>query len=101
MFEIIFRSQAIRRIRKMKRYDAVAILDGIERHLREEPEKITRSSIKRLRGEQDTTFRLRVKEYRVFYDVVENRVEIVQILHKSETQYYYHKENINENSDDL
>jgi len=69
----------------MKRYYAAAILDSIERHLREEPERASRSSIKRLRGHQESVFRLRVGDYRVFYDVLEDRVEIVQILHKSET----------------
>ena len=76
----------------MKRFYAVAILDAIERHLREEPEKTSRTSIKRLRGHQGTVFRLRVADYRVFYDVIEDRVEIVQILHKSETPSFYKEE---------
>ena len=76
----------------MKRSNAVAILDAIERHLREEPEKASRTSIKRLRGHQETVFRLRVADYRVFYDVIEDRVEIVQILHKSETPSFYKEE---------
>jgi mRNA-degrading endonuclease RelE of RelBE toxin-antitoxin system len=50
-----------------------------------EPERITRGSIRRLRGQQQTTFRLRVGEHRVFYDVQEDRVEIVRIFHKEET----------------
>ena len=75
----------------MKRFQAAAILGAIERHLREEPEKASRTSIKRLRGHQETTFRLRV-DYRVFYDVIEDRVEIVQVLHKSETPSFYRKE---------
>jgi mRNA-degrading endonuclease RelE of RelBE toxin-antitoxin system len=33
-----------------------------------------------------------VGDYRVFYDVMDDRVEIVQILHKSETPAFY-KEN--------
>ncbi len=65
------------------------VLDGIERHLREEPEKASRTSIKRLRGHQETTFRPRAGDYRIFYDVIEDRVEIVQILHKSETPSFY------------
>jgi mRNA interferase RelE/StbE len=69
-----------------------AILDAIERHLRDEPEKTSRASIKRLRGHQEAVFRLRARDYRVFYDVLDDRVEIVQILHKSETPAFY-KEN--------
>ncbi len=89
MFSIIFKGEAIRRLKKMKRFHAVAVLDAIEGHLREEPEKTSRTSIKRLRGHQETTFRLRAGDYRIFYDVIEDRVEIVQILHKSETPSFY------------
>ena len=92
MFEIVFRPAAIRRLKTMKRFYAAAILDAVERHLREEPEKTSRTSIKRLRGHQESVFRLRARDYRVFYDVIEDRVEIVQILHKSETPAFYKKE---------
>ncbi len=92
MFRIVFKSGALRRLRTMKRFHAVAVVEAIERHLREEPEKTSRTSIKRLRGRQVTIFRLRVGEYRVFYDVVEERVEIVQIFHKSETPSFYREE---------
>jgi len=76
----------------MKRFYAAAILDAIERHLREEPEKTSRTSIKRLRGHRDSVFRLRVGEHRVFYDVIEDRVEIVAILNKSEAPSFYKEE---------
>lgn len=92
MFQIVFRPEAVRRLKRMKRFYAVAILHAIERHLREEPEKTSRSSIRRLRGHQETTFRLRAGDYRVFYDVIEDRVEISQILHKSETRTFYREE---------
>ncbi len=89
MFKIVFKPEALRQLKKLKRYDAVAIVDAIDRHLHEEPEKPGKSSIKRLRGRQDSTFRLRVQSYRVFYDVIEDRVQVIQILHKSETPLFY------------
>jgi addiction module RelE/StbE family toxin len=92
MFKIAVKPEARRKLKAIRRHDAVAILDVIESHLREEPERGTRSSIKRLRGQQQSTFRLRVRDYRVFYDVIEDRVEIVQILHKSETASFYREE---------
>ena len=92
MFSIVVRPEATRRLKAMKRFYARAIVEAIERHLRDEPEKISRTSIGRLRGHQETVFRLRVGDYRVFYDVMDDRVEIVQILHKSETPAFY-KEN--------
>ncbi len=91
MFKIAFRPEAVRRLKRMKRFYAAAILDTIERYLREEPEKTSRTAIKRLRGHQETVFRLRVGDYRVFYDVIEDRVEMIQILHKSETPGFYKK----------
>lgn len=91
MFEIVFKPEAIRRLKTMRRYYAVAIIDATERHLREEPEK-TGGRIKRLRGRQEATFRLRVGDCRVFYDVIEDRVEVIQILHKSETPSFYREE---------
>jgi len=91
MFEIVFKPLAIEQLKKMKRYYAGIVVDAIERHLSEEPEK-THGSIKRLRGRQEVTFRLRVRDYRVFYDVVEDRVEIIQVLRKSETPSFYQKE---------
>ncbi len=89
MFKIIFKPDAVRQLRRLERDYVKAALDAVERHLREEPEKPSRTSIRRLRGHQQSTFRLRVQNYRVFYNVVEDRVEVVQILHKSETQAFY------------
>ena len=91
MFEIVFRPLAIKQLKKMKRYHAGIIVDSIERHLSEEPEKL-HGSIKRLRGKQEATFRLRVQAFRVFYDVTEDKVDIIQILHKSETPSFYQEE---------
>jgi mRNA-degrading endonuclease RelE of RelBE toxin-antitoxin system len=91
MFENVFRPLAIKQLKRMKRYHAGIILDSIEKHLSEEPEKL-HGSINRLRGKQEATFRLRVQDFRVFYDVAEDKVEIVQILHKSETPSFYQEE---------
>lgn len=91
MFRIVFKPTAIRQLKKMKKYYSAAVVDAIEKHLSEEPEKV-QGGIKRLRGRQAATFRLRVQDYRVFYDVNEDRVEVVQILHKSETEAFYREE---------
>jgi mRNA-degrading endonuclease RelE of RelBE toxin-antitoxin system len=74
---------------RLRRHDAVTILDAMERYLRREPERTSRSRIKRLRGSQDATFRLRVGDYRVFYDVVDETVSVVAVLHKRETAAFY------------
>lgn len=59
------------------------VKDRIERHLRDEPTKVSRSRIKRLSGLDRPQYRLRVGEIRIFYDVAEGRVEILAIVPKS------------------
>lgn len=93
MFRIVIRSSAAAQIRRLRRGDAVAILDAIETHLRHEPDRVSRSRIKRLRGRQTATYRLRVGDYRVFYDIAEDEVMIVAVLHKRETAEFYQEEN--------
>ena len=71
MFRIVVRPRAASQVRRLRRVDAVAILDAIDKHLRHEPDRVSRSRIKRLRGRHAATYRLRVGDYRVFYDVDE------------------------------
>jgi len=63
--------------------DRSIVRDAIEQHLRYEPEKTSKSRIKRLRGISRPQYRLRIGEIRVFYDVVEQDVEILAIIPKS------------------
>jgi mRNA-degrading endonuclease RelE of RelBE toxin-antitoxin system len=89
MFRITVRPGAAAQIRRLRRVDAVAILDAMEAHLRHEPERVSRSRIKRLRGSRAATYRLRVRDYRVFYDVAEAQVVVIAVLHKTETAEFY------------
>ena len=52
-----------------------AVKQALELHLRHEPEKVSRSRIKRLRGIRKPQYRLRVEEIRVFYDVAGGRLD--------------------------
>ena len=70
----------------------MAILDAAETHLRHEPERVSRSPIKRLRGNQQSTYRLRIDEYRVFYDVLEGQVIVNAVFHKRDTATFYREE---------
>jgi mRNA interferase RelE/StbE len=93
MFEVVVRPAALRQLRRLRRVDAVAIVDALERYLRYEPDRPNRSRIKRLRGQQDATYRLRVGDYRVFYDVGEELVTVIAVLHKRETAAFYQEGN--------
>jgi len=45
---------------------------------------VSKSRVKRLRGIRRPQYRLRVSEIRVFYDIVEDMVEVLAIVHKSD-----------------
>jgi len=59
---------------------------ALETHLRHEPQKTSRSRIKRLRGLRRPQYRLRVGEIRVFYDIFGTTVEVLAIVAKSEAE---------------
>jgi len=60
------------------------VREGLETHLRHEPTKTSRSRIKRLKKMSQPQYRLRIGDVRVFYDVTEERVEVLAIVLKSE-----------------
>jgi mRNA interferase RelE/StbE len=60
------------------------VRDTLERHLRHEPTRVSKSRIKRLRGLSQPQYRLRVGEVRVFHDVTAEAVEVVAIVTKAE-----------------
>ena len=92
MFRIVVSPGAAAQIKRLRRVDAVAILDALDAYLRHEPERVSRSRIKRLRGSQMATYRLRGGDYRVFYDVSEGLVTVIAVLHKRETAEFYREE---------
>ena len=82
-YEIIFAPQAVQDFKKLLARDRSIIKDAIEIHLRHEPQRTSKSRIKKLRAFSQPQYRLRVGELRVFYDVRENNVEILAIIPKS------------------
>ena len=83
-YEIILAPEAVEDLRRLRANVGATVKDAIENHLRHEPEKVSRSRIKRLRGLDQPHFRSWVDEVRVFYDVVEDRVEILAIISKAD-----------------
>lgn len=81
-YEIILAPEAVADFKRFSAHDRSTLKAGIERHLRHEPDKTSRSRIKRLRGLSQPQYRLRIGEIRVFYDIRENRVEILAIVPK-------------------
>lgn len=85
-FEIILAPSASQELQALPAHVRSAVRDGIELHLRFEPQKVSKSRIKRLRGLNRPQYRLRVDEIRVFYDVTEAAVEVLAIVSKAETE---------------
>jgi mRNA-degrading endonuclease RelE of RelBE toxin-antitoxin system len=81
-FAIVLAPEAVEDLRRLP----ANVRTALETHLRHEPEKTSRSRIKRLRGLLRPQNRLRVDEARVFYDISGATVEILAIVAKSEAQ---------------
>ena len=82
-YEIILAPEAVQDMKRLKAHDRAEVKDALERHLRHQPAKVGKSRIERLRGLNHPQYRLRVGEIRVFYDIAENRVEVLGIVPKS------------------
>jgi addiction module RelE/StbE family toxin len=83
-YEIILSPEANDDLKRLSAHDRSTVKDLMNVHLRHEPTKISKSRIKRLRGLIRPQYRLRIDDYRIFYDVSENNVEILAIITKSE-----------------
>lgn len=89
-FEIEVTREAESDFDKIRPFYRRQILDAVESHLQHTPTRTSRSRIKRLRSVQSPEYRLRVGEFRVFYDVdeAEQRVTVLRILSKEEALRY-------------
>ena len=82
-YEIIFAPETIQDFKRLSARNRSIVRDEIEKHLRYEPHKISKSRIKRLRGISRPQYRLLIGKIRVFYDVEKQDVEVLAIVPKS------------------
>jgi mRNA-degrading endonuclease RelE of RelBE toxin-antitoxin system len=87
-YEIRYSSEAIDQLKELRAFDRTAILDQIEQVLGVNPTTESKARVKRLREPAPTQYRLRVGEFRVFYDVDQDAVLIIQVLSKQESLDY-------------
>ena len=85
-FAIVLAPEAVEDLKRLTASLRSAVRTALETHLRHEPEKTSRSRLKRLRGLLRPQYRLRVGEVRVFYDVSGATVEVLAIVAKSEAE---------------
>jgi mRNA-degrading endonuclease RelE of RelBE toxin-antitoxin system len=91
-YEVFLSPGAVRELRALRAYRRSEVRDAIEHHLRHEPRRVSRSRIKRIRGLRRPQYRLRVGEIRVFYDVVDDRVEILAVVDKEQAAQWLDEE---------
>jgi mRNA interferase RelE/StbE len=85
-FAIVLAPEAVEDLRRLTANVRATVRIALETHLRHEPEKTSRSRIKRLRGMLRPQYRLRVGDVRVFHDVSRTTVEVLAIVTKSEAE---------------
>jgi mRNA interferase RelE/StbE len=91
-FEIILAPQAVMALKALPVPLRTGIKEAIQRHLTQEPTKVSKSRIKRLRGLSRPQYRLRVDDIRVFYDVTETQVQVLAIVTKADAQAWLDEE---------
>lgn len=79
-FTIVYVEEAKDELRALRKFDRQKIIDTVAAHLSNEPTKESRSRIKQMEQPFWSEYRLRIDEFRVYYNVdVQERV--VTVLH--------------------
>ena len=87
-YELRYSDEAVVQLKGLRAFERAAVIDRIETVLSVNPTLESRVSIKLLRQPAPTQYRLRVGDIRVYYDVQELVVSIVQVLSKEESMRY-------------
>jgi mRNA interferase RelE/StbE len=90
-FEIVLAPEAVDDPRRLKANLRAEVKAALETYLRHEPDRTSRSRIKRLRGLRRPQYRLRVGEVRVFYDISGPVVGVLAVILKAEMEPWLEK----------
>ncbi|HEX4052768.1 MAG TPA: type II toxin-antitoxin system RelE/ParE family toxin [Tepidisphaeraceae bacterium] len=84
-FRIRFAREAADDIRGLKAFDKRRVIDGIQLFLAHDPCKASRSRIKLMVQPFWSQYRLRINDFRVYYDVdeIDAIVQVVRVLAKT------------------
>jgi mRNA interferase RelE/StbE len=87
-FEISYEKAAVDDLDSLSTYDQRHVLYGIEKHLKLEPIKESKTRIKKMKQPFWCEYRLRVGEFRVYYDVDEQEgsLTIVRVFEKGRSE---------------
>ncbi|MGA2497131.1 MAG: type II toxin-antitoxin system RelE/ParE family toxin [Tepidisphaeraceae bacterium] len=83
-YAIQYAREAANDVRGLRPYDRARILSMVEEHLRHDPMRISKSRIKQMLQPFWSQFRLRVDDFRVYYDVDEEQmiVSVLRVIEK-------------------
>ncbi len=84
-YEVRYSDRALQQIKPLRAYDKAAILEKIEQVLTTGPVKTSKTAIKLLEQPAPAQYRLRVGNYRIFYNVEGDVVRIVEIMTKEDS----------------
>jgi len=84
--EIVLAPEAVEDLAALKANVRATVQEALERHLRHQPTRTSKSRIKHLREVSRPQYRLRVGDVRVFYDVTDATVEVLAIVPKAEAE---------------
>jgi len=87
-YEVRYSEEAVETLKTLRAFDRTTILDQIEQILMVNPMLESKAKIRALRQPAPTQYRFRVGEFRIFYDVKEEVVQIVKILSKEDSIRY-------------
>lgn len=88
-YEIFLAPEAVEDLQCLKAQQRTQVRDALEQFLRHEPAKVSRARIERLRGLSRPQYRLRIgNDIRVFYDIADDKVEVLAIVPKSEAEQW-------------
>jgi mRNA-degrading endonuclease RelE of RelBE toxin-antitoxin system len=101
-YSVQFTPEAARQLRALRASERVKIADRRLRILSVNPTLTSKARVKRLRDEVFPPFRLRVDEYRVFYDVEEEKqtVMIYAVVGKDEANEWLTSQQEKKSDDD-
>lgn len=86
-YEVVVAQSAQQEFGKLEARWRSALKTAMQTHLEHQPKQESKSRIKRLRGLRHPQYRLRVGEFRVYYDVNDEmrRVEVLGVVRKPES----------------
>jgi mRNA-degrading endonuclease RelE of RelBE toxin-antitoxin system len=87
-YEIQYAAEAAADLRAMRPFDRRNVLDGIELHLLHQPKLVSKSRIKVMVQPFWSQYRLRISDFRIYYDVDDNDrvVNVLRVLVKTTDQ---------------